>query len=157
MDLRDPKLHELFSEEANPGVAEILKGDSGTNIDFSRYRLSNGIHFIPGGRPPVQPVDLLDSSHLKAFFSLTSSEFDIIFLDAPPVLALPDTAIISRMVDGVILVLHSGKTKTSDLIQARNALEKSGGCEIIGVVMNHFSEKNPDDYNRHYRASRTDE
>ncbi|MGW8180180.1 MAG: tyrosine-protein kinase family protein, partial [bacterium] len=153
MDLRKPRLHQLFRESTNPGMTDILRTDHGLEVDFSRYKVSQRIYFVPAGTPSMHPADLLESPRLKAFMTLASSEFDMICVDSPPVLSVPDTVIMGRLVDGAILVLHAGRTNTNDLIRTRDAFSKSGGCEIIGVVMNHFGETNRDRYYEPYLSS----
>jgi capsular exopolysaccharide synthesis family protein len=141
LDFRNPSLHQLFSVSAGPGMAEILTDSQEAHFDFSAYRLPQGIWFIPGGVARLQPAEVLDSPRLGAFLQAAASQFSSIVMDSAPVLSVSDTARLSHMADGVILVLRAGKTKTDELNQAREALAKGGSREIVGVVMNFCEEQ----------------
>ena len=82
----------------------------------------------------MQPV--LDQLHLLA---------DIVLLDTPPVLAVPDTAILGSMAHGAVVVASEGKTDRVDLERTVNRLEATG-CHVLGLVLNRVRRAAADSY-----------
>jgi len=141
MDLRKPSLHRLFPAASSSDVGEILTGHPEGKQDFGTYELPQGIYLVPGGSPLSHPEEAIHSPRLASFLEAARMEFHLVVLDSAPVLSVADTAALSRLVDGVLFVLRAGTTKTGDLKRAREVLEKGGNREVIGVVMNHYAEK----------------
>jgi Mrp family chromosome partitioning ATPase len=76
---------------------------------------------------------------------------DIILLDSPPIAAMTDASTLANKVDGVVLVVEVGKTRFTDLLHAKEQLERLGAY-IIGVVFNKAPRKKSSYYNYHYSS-----
>jgi capsular exopolysaccharide synthesis family protein len=144
-DLRRPSLSKQFGLGKLPGLSEWLDGEPRSIKDI--YRLEDlNLWFLPAGRPPENPLELMQSGRLSRLMEQLSTWFDWIIIDSPPVLPLGDTSVWARLADGILLVTREGTTKRRPLQSGLQALELS---KVLGVVVN--SSANTDHTNYYYR------
>jgi protein-tyrosine kinase len=131
-DLRAPAVHPLLGAPPEPGLASYLRGEAGLEKILQRGPHEN-FYFIPAGKPPGNPVDLLNTGKLKALLVELAPLFDWILLDSPAAGPVSDALRIADWCDGVLLVVQGGKTPY-DLAQGvtRELREK----HLLGVVLN---------------------
>jgi capsular exopolysaccharide synthesis family protein len=137
-DLRRPAVHRGLDLEASPGLAELLEGtcsrDQALQLDAA-----SGATVIAAGITDRSPADLLQSPRMaKLLLELTVS-FDLVIMDTPPVLAVPDAAILARQADMTVLVVRWGATKTATLTTAMQRLEDLN--VPFGVVLSRVDGK----------------
>jgi capsular exopolysaccharide synthesis family protein len=145
-DLRRPVLAQNLGLGKLAGLTESLQGstDSLSNI----YRLNGpGFWIMPAGRPPENPLELMQSGRLSALFSQLTALFDWVIVDSPPLLPLADTTVWSRFTDGTLLVVREGKTEKKLLERALAVVKES---DLIGVVLNGCSDPVHDYYYSRY-------
>lgn len=134
VNLRNPSVHEVFSIDHAPGLSDLL--DRGGKMASYIKKVGPGnFYVIPCGRKRSGPVGLFESSRFNQFLKTIREKFNYIILDAPSVLAFSESRVISAKVDGVVLVLESGKTRRQVALRAKKELEEAGG-KILGVVIN---------------------
>jgi capsular exopolysaccharide synthesis family protein len=92
---------------------------------------------LPAGPVPPNPADLLASEAIVALLKELEGRYEHVILDSPPALAVTDATILSNLVDGVLLVIESGKTPRGGLLRTYRILE-GAGARILGVVVNKF-------------------
>ena len=85
---------------------------------------------------------MLASQEMAALVERSSARFEFVIIDSPPVLAVTDAAILSGLVDGVLLVTASGTTPRGGLVRTRRILEASG-AKILGIVVNKLDPRRP--------------
>ena len=107
---------------------------------------------MTSGFIPTNPSDLLGSVAMKDIVDRLESSFDIVVLDAPPLLPVTDAAVLSRHVGGVVLIVGSQKTRQQDVQKSLDALEMVEG-NVCGVVLNRLPMKGPDAYAYSYYES----
>jgi Mrp family chromosome partitioning ATPase len=83
-------------------------------------------------------VDLLNSPRLKELFEVAARQFDRIIVDTPPVIAVTDSAILSRLADAVIVAVHGGRTHRDVVKRAIDVVQNVGG-HILGVILNNVN------------------
>ncbi len=134
-DLRRPTLERLFGMEANrPGLSEYLAQTAELNAE--KVPGIENLWLIRAGAPPQNPGELLSSDRFEQMVKeLERENVDYIVIDTPPVLSTADAVSAARYVDGVIVVVDTERTETSDLLQVRADLERSGS-KLLGAVMN---------------------
>ena len=134
-DLRRPSLERLFGMEANrPGLAEYLSQTAELNAE--KVPGIENLWLIRSGRPPANPGELLSSGRFELMIKeLERENVEYIVVDTPPVLSTADALSAARYVDGVIVVVDAERTNTSDLLQVRADLERSGS-KLLGAVIN---------------------
>jgi capsular exopolysaccharide synthesis family protein len=131
-DLRRPSLTAMFGIDGVPGVCEYLhdEGDPLKNI----YRLEDaGLWILPAGKPPSNPLGLLQSPRLPTLMDQLTAHFDWIIIDSPPVLPLADTSIWMRIADGILLVTRIGTTQKHELEKGLEALDST---KMLGALVN---------------------
>ncbi len=132
-DLRKPGLPKIFGEKEK-GLTDYLVGESELkNIVYDTF-LEN-VFYIPPGRIPPNPTELLSSERFKELIDELRKDFDIVIIDSPPLTLFVDSAVISDNVDGSIIVLQFEYTKRETLEYTVSSLKRSGG-KIIGFVVN---------------------
>lgn len=92
---------------------------------------------------------MLASQKMADFIAYLRTQYDIIIIDAAPVLAVADAQIIAQIVDGTVLVAGYNQVKKEQLAEAKKRLDKVN-AHILGVVMNKIDTKNQDDYYYYY-------
>ena len=131
-DLRKPRVHKAFQLRGTKGLTNVLSGQAKLEevIQFTGSNLS----IIPCGPIPPNPSELISSNRMKELIELLKERYDLIIIDAPPVGVVTDSAILSTIVDGTLLVVASGKTEIEDSKRAKQLLENVN-ARILGVVM----------------------
>ncbi len=134
-DLRRPTLERLFGmEAARPGLSEYLSNSAELNAE--KVPGIENLWLIRSGRPPSNPGELLNSDRFEQMVKeLEREDVEYIVVDTPPVLSTADAVSAARYVDGVLVVVDTERTETSDLLQVRADLERSGS-KLLGAVMN---------------------
>ncbi len=133
-DLRKPKIHKIFDEENGLGLSNFLSGQGELEAIIKKTEIPN-LYYIPSGPIPPNPSELLGSNLFKSMLESLGESFDHLVLDSPPVLGFADSIILSTAVDGVILVVLSGKTPRETLQRAKEILYQVN-AKILGVVIN---------------------
>ncbi len=150
-DMRRPRLHHVFGLSNTGGLSGLLSSDV-TEAEIlsmvEQYRDSN-IYLLPSGAIPPNPAELLGSSQMKRLLEIAGQSFTHIVIDSPPIASFTDGVLISALVDGVILVVHGGKTSRQVVRRTRQMLQEIG-AKIIGVVLNKADLRTQDYYYYHY-------
>ena len=105
----------------------------------------DGLQLLPVGVHLENPSELFDSPGMQPVLDQLHLLADIIFLDTPPVLAAPDTAILGSLTHGAVIVASEGKTDRGDLERTARRLEATG-CHVVGLVLNHVRRPTSDGY-----------
>jgi polysaccharide biosynthesis transport protein len=138
-DLRKPAVHKVFEVDNSGGLTAFLTG----HIDFDNGLIQEtkipNLDVITAGIIPPNPSQLLDSSRMRELIHALLPLYSFIIIDAPPILGLSDTLILSTMTDGVIVVVRAGDTARDSVVQARKLL-KGVNSKILGVVLNGVRE-----------------
>jgi receptor protein-tyrosine kinase len=132
-DLRRPKASEYLNLEGAVGVTTILTGRVGT--DEALQPAPWGLKVIAAGSIPPNPAELLQSATMKSLLRALRERFDIVLIDAPPLLPVTDAALLAAASDGAILVVRHGKT-TRDQVSLAVGRLQSVDARLIGTVVN---------------------
>lgn len=132
-DLRRGGLHRYFGAARSPGLAELLDGDANLR-DVSRP-INDSLHLVATGKLPPNPAELLASERFRAFVVDASHRYDLVLVDAPPILAVTDAALIARHACMNLLVLRAGRHTAQEISQALKG-PVWGGSTAHWVVLN---------------------
>ncbi|CAN2214214.1 Exopolysaccharide synthesis protein [Candidatus Nanopelagicaceae bacterium] len=144
-DMRRPKISNYLeiSTSLKGGLSEILLGTKKISPAILKESIDNyqgtDLRIIHSGKIPGNPSELLGGERFDQLIALLRKSYDYVIVDCPPLLPVADAAIISTRVDGVIILVHAGKTRKNELLGARAAIE-SVGASILGVVLNKIPE-----------------
>jgi len=136
-DLRRPNIGRLLNKTKEDGLSNtLIKPEILDNIIYkSPY---DNLDVIFAGKIPPNPTELLSSKTMEDIIAKLSENYDYIFLDTPPIAAVTDAAVISKLVDGMIVVVRQGVAERPIIVDAMNKLEFVG-AKIIGLVLNGVS------------------
>jgi len=132
-DLKKPSLMYYFRDPGNCyGLADVLKGEVEVKDAISRVGDSS-LYLLPEGKRTANSTELFNSKHMKTTVERLKENFDFVIMDCPPVLPLADMNLISRFVDGILLVVRSGSTPKDMVLKSVNSIPDAN---IVGVVLN---------------------
>ena len=134
-DLRRPTLHEVFRASQAVGLTSLLNHPEMTLTHVSFATEVEGLRLITSGVLPPNPVELLGSHRMEAVIKDLLSSADVVIIDTPPTGPVSDAVILSGLVDGVLLVAASRKTRAPSLRRASEAAKRAS-ARVIGVVLN---------------------
>jgi polysaccharide biosynthesis transport protein len=145
-DLRKPALRSLSDSK---GLTKLLTSEDqiADHITPTQY---DKLFLLACGPVPPNPADLLASGRFRAIIREASSQFDIIIVDAPPVLGLADAPLIASACSDVVFVVESGKTRTGAAQEALNRLRATGAAIIGAALTKSAEERNAYGYSYKY-------
>ncbi len=144
-DLRRPRVHAHFGMANSRGVTNYLSGDSNlSDLVQSSDRLPN-LKVITSGPVPPNAAELLGSDEMRKLLYVLSEKFTHIVIDSPPAISFTDASILSTMVDGVMLVVHGGRSSRAVVRRAKQQLQDVG-AHIFGIVLNNVKLEGMDYY-----------
>lgn len=150
-DLRQPKQGVIF------GINKMKTGL--TNLMVDQLPVDTAINGIPNlsldvmvaGSKKVSAAELLNSEDFEEMIKSFRKIYDLILIDTPPVLSFADASIISKVVDGVVLVVASGETKKAMVVESKKNLDKVG-ANLVGVILTKMKfNRNPEYYRYDYK------
>ena len=132
-DLRKPRVHKVFGLNNTQGLSNYLAGASDESI-FQKGSIPN-LTIITAGPMPPNPSELLSSEKMKHLIQTTQKKFDFVLFDSPPVMTVTDALILSRLVEGTLVVIRSAKT-TYDIIEKGLKRLQAVKATVAGLVIN---------------------
>ena len=134
-DLRRPRLHSHFGLANTHGLTNYLSGEKSTDNLIKASKELPRLKIITSGPIPPNPAELLSSQEMKNLLQFLRGRFKHVIIDSPPALSFTDAAILSTVVDGVVLVAMTGKSSIHLMRQFKLRLSNIG-ARIYGVVLN---------------------
>lgn len=134
-DLRRPRLHNHFGLENLSGLTNYLSGDRNTENLLKTFPNLPRLKVITSGPIPPNPAELLSSNEMKNLLQFLKGNFQHVIIDSPPAISFTDAAILSTLVDGVVLVAMAGKSSVHLMRRFKQRLGNIG-ARIYGVVLN---------------------
>jgi len=147
-DFRRPQVHTLFGIKENAGLVDYLTQGKPLESLIHGTPVPN-LKVIPSGPNPPNPAELLSSARLREVVQGLRNQFQAILFDSPPIAVVTDPVLLSRLADGTILVVQSGKTAREVAQRAKEQLQ-SVKATLLGVVLNDVQVHKEGYYYRHY-------
>jgi capsular exopolysaccharide synthesis family protein len=160
-DMRRPRLQSIFGLHEQDGLSSILSNDlpDPAMLDLLIRDEASGLYVLTSGPIPPNPAELLGSEQMRRLINVLQQHFHHVVVDSPPVSSFTDGVLISTMVDGVLLVVHGGKSSRHIVRRSRQLLQDVG-AKIFGVVLNNVNVQSHDYYyyqryyHRYYTAAK---
>jgi polysaccharide biosynthesis transport protein len=149
-DLRKPTTHKVLGADPSRGLSTYLSRNIEVDGLIQKLQIPN-LSLIPCGPIPPNPAELISSAKMKNMLQILAERYDHILIDAPPLVNVADPVILSTLVDGVILVVHGGKS-TRDIVRRSRHELASVGAKIFGVVLNNVDLRN-EGYESYYYSN----
>jgi len=148
-DLRRPGISRAMGLSQNgSGLTTLLSGAHSLDEVLRQFEAVPNLWVLPTGPQAPNPADLLSSPTMEKVLQELRGRFEHLVLDSAPLLLVTDATILSRLVDGVVLVVESGVTARRALARAHKILESAGG-RILGTVLNKWDARS-DGYYSYY-------
>lgn len=140
-DLRRNRLDRVFDLSNEAGLTTLLEENSLTDGNLRscvQPTREPGLFVLTGGPANIDTPDLLHSSILRRLIERLKKEFEVILIDTPPLLEIPDARLLGRIADGIIFVTRSRQTTVEAALAAtqRLAFDKA---RVLGVVLNDWN------------------
>ncbi|MGB8508824.1 MAG: polysaccharide biosynthesis tyrosine autokinase [Pyrinomonadaceae bacterium] len=144
-DLRRPRIHGHFGLPNTRGVTNYLSGEANVSELVQTCERLPNLKVITSGPIPPNAAELLGSDEMRKLLYVLSENFAHIIIDSPPAISFTDASILSTMVDGVMLVVHGGRSSRAVVRRAKQQLQDVG-AHIFGIVLNNVKLESNDYY-----------
>jgi len=138
-DLRRPRVHELVDLPNRRGLCDLIESRQALNAatldEIQAVDEKPGLFVLPSGVAPFGAPGLVHSPRCREIFARLRQDVDVVIVDAPPMLAIPDARALARHADGVIMVVRAEVTQADDALEATRRLIDDN-ASISGVVLN---------------------
>jgi len=146
-DMRRPRLQSIFDMRGNQGLSSILSSDVSEQEMLAMVTTdeTSGLGVLTSGPIPPNPAELLGSEQMRRLLAALQTKYAHVVIDSPPVSSFTDGVLISTMVDGVLLVVHGGRS-SRHIVRRSKQLLNDVGAKIFGVVLNNVNLQSHDYY-----------
>jgi len=151
-DLRRPRLHRAFQMSNINGLTSLMVDEALTLEDLIQQTDVENLFVLTSGPIPPNPSELLLSRKFQEIIAAVKERFDFVILDSPPVLAVSDPSLLSRYVDGTLLVIDFGRVPKELAQKAKEQLENVK-ARIVGVLLNKVPANGHNYYYQYYYQS----
>lgn len=146
-DMRNPNVAELLGLENSVGLVTVLVGRA--TLEEATQAHASGVSFLGTGPTPPNPAEVLNTQAMRDLFFLVRQDYDIVIIDAPPMLPVADASILVTEVDGALLLVRYGSTTREQLRLAVSRIETVGG-RLFGTILNRTPRRSGDAYGYAY-------
>ncbi|HEY0322919.1 MAG TPA: polysaccharide biosynthesis tyrosine autokinase [Pyrinomonadaceae bacterium] len=144
-DLRRPRVHSHFGVANAPGLTNYLSGESDLESVLQTNDKLPQLKLLTSGPIPPNPAELLGSSEMRKLLMELTDRFTHVIIDSPPAISFTDASVLSTLVDGVMLVVHGGRSSRAVVRRAKQQLVDVG-ANIFGIVLNNVKLEAQDYY-----------
>jgi capsular exopolysaccharide synthesis family protein len=151
-DLRRPSLHRVFDLPNSTGLTTLFVMDQPMLAGLLRPTPIETLSLLPSGPLPPNPAELMASERMNEIISLLTTQADIVIFDSPPLLSVADAVTLAARLDGVVLVVDAGRTRSGLLARAADLLNQAQ-ARVWGVVLNRVKSRSGEGYYYYYGSS----
>jgi capsular exopolysaccharide synthesis family protein len=149
-DMRRPRVHEIFGGAQEPGLSNVLAGNSKTSESLRKSAIP-GLWLMHAGHIPPNPAELLGSKRYRDLMASLEAHFDWVLIDTPPVMVVADGSICANQATGVVFVVGADHTSKQAARAAIDQLD-AASAHVIGAILNRVDLiRNPYYYSAYYR------
>ncbi|MBH8566262.1 polysaccharide biosynthesis tyrosine autokinase [Nostoc sp. CENA67] len=150
-DMRRPVQHHIWGMTNAVGLSNVIVDQSPMRIAIQE--VMPYLYVLPSGVVPPNSVALLDSQRMATLVTSFTEEYDFVIFDTPPLSGMADAAVLSKLADGIMLVVRPGVINYASANAAKEFLKQSGQ-QVLGMVINGVNIKSePDSYFYYSRDS----
>lgn len=132
---RRPQLHSWFGiPPGAPGLIDVLAGKASFDEVLNKDE-KNEFSFIPAGMDAAHPIVLFEGKSLDGFLSQVRQQFDIVIFDSPALMNGPETCVLARKLDSLIMVIEAEKTRWEVSAYHKQQLVDAG-VHLSGAILN---------------------
>ncbi len=150
-DMRHPVQHHIWEMRNTVGLSNVIVDQ--VTLDAAVQEIMPNLYVLPSGVLPPNPVALLDSQRMAALVTCFAESYDFVIFDTPTLAGTADAAVLSKLADGILLVVRPGVINYVSANAAKEFL-KQLGQQVLGMVINGVNIKlEPDSYFYYSRES----
>ncbi|MGA7937818.1 MAG: polysaccharide biosynthesis tyrosine autokinase [Kovacikia sp.] len=138
-DLRHPQIHKLLGLSNQRGFSNLLLGDQDVQKVIQSHPSCENLKVLTSGQSPLDPLELFTTNRVEPLFQKFQAMFDLVIIDAPPLLGLADSSFLADQCDSLTLVVRLGKTNRLSVLSALEELQFSS-TNVLGVIANDASK-----------------
>lgn len=146
-DLRKPRINSIFNDEDSNGFLDYLFGRIQYDKIIKKSEIRN-LDYVLGGSIPPNPSEIIGSPVMKSFIEKLRSEYEVVIIDSPPIMAVSDSEILARFVDICLLVVSANTSEIDWLKESVNLLRQEH-VNLAGVLLNNFNYRSG--YHSYYK------
>jgi succinoglycan biosynthesis transport protein ExoP len=150
-DLRKPSIAHSLGLSEKPGLSGYLTGAHGLDEALQQVESLANLSVLPAGPHPPNPAELLASPTMEKLIAELRLRFEHVIIDSPPVLTVTDATVLSKWVDGVVVVIESNVTPKHAVVRTYKVLE-TAGARMLGAVLNKMDFRHDGYYGYAYKA-----
>ena len=150
-DLRRPRLGQFFGFDEQVGFTSVLLGEQSLEQALRSVSGYESLWVLPAGPIPPNPAELLSEPKTREIFASLAESFDLVLVDSPPLLPVTDAVVLSKQVDGTLLVVAPGQTKRVTLRRSAEKLAQVN-APVVGMILNGVAEQSGYRYGYGYYA-----
>ena len=143
-DLRRPSQHHFFNVDNSVGLSDILIGSKELK-DVAVSTTVPNLSFVPSGKLPQDAVGILNSQRMTDLIAFAKGQYDLVFLDSPPILGVSDASVLTSEVDMTIMVVQHRRFPRDMLLRVKQSILQVGG-NLLGAVLNAVDAKHDSGY-----------
>jgi capsular exopolysaccharide synthesis family protein len=133
-DMRRPMVHQAKNiGKPRPGLSALVTGEAG--FEEVHEELDDGLHIIPSGTVPPNPLELLSSQRFKELVRGLKEDYEVIIIDSAPTLAVSDALVVSQLADALVYVIRADVTPYQAAEQGVKRLRRAN-APLLGCVLN---------------------
>jgi len=132
-DLRNPSIHRLFDLPPDPGLSELLRGETGLEAVIASTAIEE-LKVMTAGKCDYLTLSILAEGGMGGIFSALRDQFDFVIVDTSPVLPVADASIIAQQVDAVLFSVLTNVSRKTKIFAAHQRLATLG-VKILGAVV----------------------
>jgi len=158
-DLRRPTLHKLFNLPKEAGLTTLLLEREADPEYMIQKTEVEGLQVLPSGPVPANPAEVLGFAEMGALLERLRTMADYVLLDSPPVLSVADASVLAQKVDGVLMVVEEGQTRT-EMFKRAVAMLQGVKARVLGAILTKVGARRGTyyyDYYYYYSSYYTDE
>jgi non-specific protein-tyrosine kinase len=153
-DLRKPGVHSVFDLPNARGLTSLLRSEQVDLDSTAQATEQENLRVLTTGPLPPNPAELLGSQRMRTVLDRLSAACDLVIVDSPPLQAVTDSAILSALLDGTILVVDAGRSRRGAVRLARESLAKAG-ASVLGAALNRVPDRARSNYSGYYGEYRS--
>ncbi|MFA5118307.1 MAG: CpsD/CapB family tyrosine-protein kinase [Candidatus Omnitrophota bacterium] len=132
-DLRRGKSSKYIGIKSEAGLSEVIS--NGINVDEAVVKIGiDNLMFLPAGKVPHNPAELLNSMKFKNLITTLKEKFDYVIFDSPPIIPVTDAGLIGAQTDGVVMVIQANRTQRGIIKHGEDILRQAR-VNILGFVL----------------------
>lgn len=148
LDMRRPRLHKCMNVANERGVSNILVGEGEWRSFVQETEVPN-LHFLASGPIAPNPAELIASEQMRLLVPQWAEAYDRVIIDTAPITAVTDPVLLSRLVDGTVILIQAGVTSRRIIAAAIRQIQDVQG-RVLGAVINDVDTHHGGYYYRYY-------